>query len=125
MGIFFGACLMIAGCISTQQSFSALPDSALFQEWRHSYEEDTEDLKIYRPSSFNFPLGWGRTGMKIDRDGGFMSYDIAPNDAIVQVPGNWKQISESRLQVTFPSGDKETFILEIEELNSQILKAAK
>ena len=35
------------------------PDPVIYQNWLHSYEEDTDILKIYRPTTFDFPLGWG------------------------------------------------------------------
>lgn len=101
------------------------PDPAIYQKWLHSYEEDTDTLKIYRPSTFDFPLGWGRDGMTIRKDGGFVLHDIAPNDAMVDITGHWKPITDARLEVSFPSSDKETFILQIEELNSKILKIKK
>jgi hypothetical protein len=114
-------------CISPLfcQTSQVLPDTVIFQKWLHSYEEDTGDLKIYRPSTFDFPLGWGRDGMTFTKDGGFLLRDIAPNDTMMQINGHWKATSEIKLEISFPSGEKETFILEIKDINSKILKIMK
>ena len=37
--------------------------------WIHSYEEDTEDVRVYRPRSYDFPLSRGRTGFEIKKNG--------------------------------------------------------
>ena len=110
------------GFINIQQSIQIRPDPAIFQKWLHSYEEDTQGIKIYRPSSFDYPIGWGRHGMKFKDDGTYILYDIAPNDEMVQICGNWKSLSKDQLEITFPAGEKETFILEIKELKPQVLK---
>lgn len=115
---------LLACNIPTKSNLKQL-DPIIFQKWLHSYEEDTKDLKVYRPSSFNFPRGWGRSGMKFDKNGEFILFDIAPNDAIVQVPGKWRQITEDKLAISFPSGEKEDYTIEIKEINSEILKVKK
>lgn len=117
--------LMVTGSTASFQSVPIELDPIIFQKWLHSYEEDTKDIKIYRPSSFNFPRGWGRSGMKIDKNGGFILFDIAPNDAIVQIPGKWHQISDGKLEISFPAGEKDDITIEIEELNTEILKVKK
>ena len=115
---------MLGSCTYSQSRLTRL-DPVIYQKWLHSYEEDTKDLKVYRPSSFDFPRGWGRTGMKFDNNGEFILFDIAPNDAIIQVPGKWHQITEGNLTISFPSGEKEDFIIEIEEITSEIFKVKK
>jgi hypothetical protein len=117
--------LALLGCSATSPSRLKQMDAVIFQKWLHSYEEDTKDMKVYRPSSFDFPRGWGRVAMKFDEKGGFILYDIAPNDAIVQVIGTWRQISDGKLKISFPSAEKEDFMMEVEEINSEILKVRK
>lgn len=117
--------LALLGCVTQTQTSLSQPDEAIFQKWLHAYEEDTKDLKIYRPSSFDFPRGWGRTGMRIEKNGEFILYDIAPNDAIVQVPGRWSQTPDGKLEISFPSGEKEDYTIEIQEINTEILKIRK
>jgi hypothetical protein len=108
--------------ILLHQSSQILPDPAIFQKWIHSYEEDTPGFKVYRPSSFDFPPGWSRKGMEFQQDGDFILYDIAPNDMRVEVQGNWEPMSNNNLKISFPSGKKESYILEIEKLKPNILK---
>jgi hypothetical protein len=117
--------MAVLGCATASQSKINQLDPIIFQKWLHSYEEDTKELKVYRPSSFNFPRGWGRTGIKLDENGGFILYDIAPNDAIVQITGKWHQITESNLGISFASGEKEDYTIEIKEINTEILKIKK
>ena len=107
------------------QANQNLTDTVIFQKWLHSYEEDAGNLKIYRPLTFDFPLGWGRDGMTFTKDGGFVLHDIAPNDTLMQISGHWKATTETRLEISFPSGEKEAFILEIKDLNSKTLKIIK
>ncbi len=114
--------LMSIAFTAFSQSNQKLPDPAIYQKWLHSYEEDTNDLKIYRPSSYDFPLGWGRDGMTIKEDGSFILHDFAPNDTMVQKPGSWKLINETKLEVCFSSGNKKTLMIEIEKINYKILK---
>ena len=38
--------------------------SAIVGTWFHSYEEDTEDAKVYRPKGFAFPPSRGRPGIE-------------------------------------------------------------
>ena len=117
--------VLLVGCASASQSNLAQLDPLIFQEWRHSYEEDDKDLKVYRLASFEFPLGWGRTGMKFEEDGRFLLYDIGANDAMIQVIGNWKQLSTKKLEISFPAGERETYTIDIEQLKSDMLKIKK
>jgi hypothetical protein len=125
----FGAVILLIiallGCTIRTKSNLKEPNPVIFQKWLHSYEEDTKELKVYRPSSFDFPRGWGRSGMKFEESGTFMLFDIAPNDAIVQIPGKWHQISKGKLAISFPSEEKEDYTIEINEINSEILKVKK
>jgi hypothetical protein len=112
---------LLVGFITAYQTVQLKPDHAIFQKWLHSYEEDSANLTAYRPTSFDYPIGWGRAGMKFKEDGCFILYEIAPNDAMVQILGRWKSISKDQLEITFPNGEKETFIIKIKNLNPQKL----
>ena len=110
---------------SVYQSVQISPDPVIFQKWLHSYEEDSPNLTIYRPTSFDYPLGWGRAGMKFKEDGGFILFEFGPNDETIQIVGRWKSSSKDQLEITFPSGEKETFIIKIKQVKPQILKIIK
>ena len=53
------------GFINIRQSIPTRPDKSIFQKWLHSYEEDTQGIKTYRPSSFDYPIGWGQVRHEI------------------------------------------------------------
>ena len=117
----FAVYVPVSGLMAIRQSDQIKPNQEIFQEWLHSYEEDTKELKSYRPSSFDFPLGWGRTGMTFYENGNCMLLEIAPNDTLIHLVGEWKLITEEMIEVSFPSSDKETFFFEIVELSNEIL----
>ena len=102
------------------QAVQFQPDSVIFQKWLYSYEEDSNDLKTYHPTSFDYPVGWGRPGMQFKKDGCITLYELAPNDEQIQIHGTWKSVSKDLLEITFPHGEKEAFIIEINELKPQI-----
>lgn len=108
--------------ILLHQSAQTLPDPAIFQKWMHSYEEDTPGFKIYRPSSYDFPLGWSRKGMEFKEDGNFILHDIDPDDSRVELEGSWELVNGKDVKISFPSGKKESYTLIIEELKPNILK---
>jgi len=59
------------------------------KHWIHSYEEDKDDIKVYHPSTFNFPLSRGRIAFEIEKNGTFIQYGIGPDDTRKKVEGNW------------------------------------
>ncbi len=93
-----------------------------YQKWLHSYEEDTDNHMIYRPSSYDFPLGWTRVGMTFKDKGGFILHDITPDESLVKKLGRWKLIDNTKLEVSLSAGNKETLMIEIEKINCKILK---
>ncbi len=56
----------------------ATPPQEIFKHWIHSHEEDGDDYRIFRPSSYEFPLSRGREGFEIKENGTFIWYRIAP-----------------------------------------------
>lgn len=62
----------------------------LFKHWIHSREEDTESVKVYRPSNYDFPPSRGREGFDLKENGEFVQYGIAPTDRPQTVKGQWK-----------------------------------
>jgi hypothetical protein len=102
-------------------SCASVSQSALINDWRHSYEEDTELLKVYRPSEYDFPIGWGRSGMKIDPKGAFTLFYVAPNDAIGAAEGNW-QLNKNILNINFLDPERPDMTMEIQEVDKTILR---
>lgn len=97
----------------------------LEKTWLHSHEEDKNDTLVYRPNSFDFPPARGRTGFKMDADGTFHQYDIAPTDGLEEHPGRWDMPSEKQLNVTFPNKKSTDFQAEIISMTPDMLKVKK
>lgn len=107
--------------ISALSSCASVSQSSLINDWRHSYEEDTQQFKIYRPVGYEFPLGWGRSGMKIEPNGNFTLFYIAPNDAIATAKGKW-QLHKNIFTVTYIDPERSELSLEIHQVDKTILK---
>jgi hypothetical protein len=72
----------------------------LFQHWRHSREEDSEQGLVYRPHHYKFPRSRGREGFEFKKDGQFTEYVIAPADGYMRIPGVWEH-SDNNLVISF------------------------
>jgi len=97
-------------------------EHTLFRRWAHSFEEDTEDVAVYRPFGFEFPPAFGRDGFDIMRDGGFIRYDIGPADGLVEVPGRWKAKGPNKIVVHFDDPDIEPDTLHIVSCEGDVLR---
>ena len=64
---------------------TAYNEDCIYKHWIHSHEEDTEDKKVYRPSTFEFPPSRGRDGFEIKENGEF----------ILSFPGTYRQVREN------------------------------
>jgi hypothetical protein len=61
----------------------------LVGHWRHSHEEDTRGVMVFRRSGFAFPPSRGRTGYEFAADGTFVEHGIGPTDRPTRTPGHW------------------------------------
>jgi hypothetical protein len=73
----------------------------LFRRWLHSFEEDADDVKVYRPVGFAFPLARGRDGFDIKENGEFVRLDIAPTDGLKEVSGRWELNGFNKLFICY------------------------
>lgn len=97
-------------------------EHTLFRRWVHSFEEDTEDVTVYRPFGFEFPPAFARDGFDISRDGRFIRYDIGPADGLVEVPGRWKAKGRSKIVIHFDDPAVEPDVLHIVSCAEDILR---
>lgn len=97
-------------------------EHALFRRWVHSFEEDTEDVNVYRPFGFDFPPARGRDGFDIKQGGGFIRYDIGPADGLVEVPGRWKAKGPNKIVIDFDDPDIEPDTLHIVSCADDVLR---
>lgn len=73
----------------------------IFKRWKHSFEEDGNGVKVYRPFDATLPPAFGRDGLELSEDGRFVRYDIGPADEVVPVPGHWSARTPEEIDVFF------------------------
>lgn len=103
---------------------SELPKE-LFQKWKHSYEEDTKDVTVYRPVSYELGPARGRNGLTFHEDGTFVKTAPGPTDASQKISGKWELEGKSRISVSFAAQDTPSQTIEIVECHDDILKVRK
>ena len=80
-------------------------EDCVYKYWIHSHEEDTQDKKVYRPSTFEFPQSRGRDGFEIRENGEFILYIMGPTDRPEKIFGNFT-IASNNLNVKLVSIQK-------------------
>ena len=68
---------------------SLFNEECIYKHWIHSYEEDTENKKVYRWSTFEFLPSRGRDGFEIKENGEFILYIMGPTDRPEKIFGKW------------------------------------
>jgi len=82
------------------------PPDALFRRWVHVREEDTPEVRVYRPADRPLPPARGRDGIEFRPDGTFLDHRPGPADATIGSPGRWRTDEAGRrLELTYPTGD--------------------
>jgi hypothetical protein len=96
----------------------------VYEDWARSHEEDTEELEVYRPRSFDFPPSWPRPGFEIRENGEFQEYVPHPLDGGV-VPGRlgrWRAAGSNIIRVRFDDPTAEPRTLRIASVEEGLLK---
>ena len=86
-------------------AMSVYNEECIYKYWIHSYEEDTEDKKVYRPSTFEFPPSRGRDGFEIKENGEFILHITGPTDKPGKILGNFTKDS-NKLNIELASMEK-------------------
>jgi hypothetical protein len=84
-----------------------MPDagSGVTGRWLHSFEEDHDDVLVYRPADHDFPRARGRDGIEFGPDGSFVDWAVGRGDASEAVPGRWRTADAGgALEVTTERG---------------------
>jgi len=121
-------CLSVALLAATCRPGAEATDAPLKQlegTWLHSYEEDDENVQVYRPNTYAFPPARGRTGFAFDRAGLFTQYDIAPTDGLEGRPGTWKMDGDRTILVSLEDKKDPDYRLEIVSLTGDVLKVRR
>lgn len=67
---------------------------ALPGRWVHSHEEDTDELRVYRPGDYPLPPSRGRTSIELRDDGTYSRRAPGPVDAPVETTGRWSRAGD-------------------------------
>ena len=117
----FGASLI--GC-QDKQNKGGHPEE-LIGAWIHSHEDDTEEVKVYRPASYNFPPARGREGFEIKEGGECVYHGIAPADGSTNEPANWSWEDGNALVITPKADGAAEMRMEVVSASSEMLKVKK
>jgi len=100
------------------------PPPELIGTWVHSYEEDTDDMAVYRPASHPLPPARGRRGLEFAADGTVTERPLGHGDAPGTRTGRWTPVATdgSRLALTFSGAERQ---LEVLYVDQEVLKVRK
>jgi hypothetical protein len=92
----------------------------LYQRWYHSYEEDTDEEKVYRPADYAFaPARAARRSFEFQPDGTYVEYRAGPADSAEPRLGRWESAEGDKVRV---SVGEEARTLEIVSQDDRVLK---
>jgi hypothetical protein len=109
----------------------------LINKWMWSREEDKGDgIRVYRPSTYDFPLTRARTGVEFFKNGKFTAYEIGADDKPIQYEGQWIYDKKSKtMEISFKHVDiraglmptttepRKPLVVEIIYLDKDMIKA--
>jgi hypothetical protein len=96
------------------------------KRWIHSREEDANDVQVYRPSDFNFPLSRRpRTAFEISKNGIIIEYGIAPDDTRKPLEGNWTIEGPNTIRIDFIDKSMKSYKMKIISCTSDTLRIKK
>lgn len=125
--IFLVCWVFVAGtCKKNSDAKTMTKNLALLEKtWLHSHEESRGDTMVFRPNTFDFPPSRGRIGFKMDADGTFHQFDIAPTDGLEEHQGRWVMPDEKHLNVTFPDKKSTDFSAQIISMTPEMMKVIR
>jgi len=102
-----------------------IPSKFVDKTWIHSYEEDVDNIQVYRPTTYEFPLSRGRRGFEIKKDGEFIQHGFGPTDKTTKINGNWKNETPNVIKVDFGKEQNKSYKLKILSCDDNILRVEK
>ena len=75
-----------------------VPDE-LKGHWMHSHEEDSGDVRVYRPADYDFPPARGRRGFELRPDGELLLYGPGATDRPEAATGRWSVSASGRVRL--------------------------
>ena len=116
--------LVLSNPGASMEEHKDLPQE-IFKHWVHSHEDDTKDIKVFRPVDYKFPPSRGREGFEFKKNGEFILYRIAPTDGSNKFFGHWKTGGKNKIIVSFETHDIGSYTITIVLCNKDILKIKK
>jgi hypothetical protein len=108
----------------TRVNMSELPKE-IFQNWVHSFEDDSDDITVYRTSKYAFPRARGRAGIGFEPDGTFTDWAIAPADGTNAITGHWRIERPGYVHISFEDKNRAPWILEILSVDPEMLRVRR
>jgi hypothetical protein len=87
---------------------TGVPDE-LMRHWVHSHEEDSGDLRVYRPADHDFPPARGRRGFELRPGGELLLYGPGATDRPEATTGRWSVSGDGGVRL----GDEELEIVSV------------
>lgn len=97
----------------------------IFKSWINSYEENEQDLIVYRLEGFPFPPARFREKLNFKENGEFILTVPGATDVPEEIQGTWESSVKDKILVQFPNSKIEGFILHIILIEEEILKVRK
>ena len=97
----------------------------ILRHWVHSHEEDTQDVRVYRPASYDFPPSRGRMGYQFREDGELIYYGIARTDGTEQSSGRWTIEETSRVRIDVDNERIQPSVLDVVSCDDEMLKVRR
>ena len=101
-----------------------IEQESLFRLWLQSPEEQTDDILVFRPDSYELPRVWGREKMEFKNNGEFIYHQIAPEDGYLVLKGTFEFENEkNELHITYIKGNQHIITnYQLIEVTCNILK---
>ncbi len=103
---------------------SELPNE-IFRIWVHSFEDDTDDVTVYRTTQHAFPPARGRAGLEFQLDGTFINWAIAAADGTNAIRGHWRLARPGHVHISFDDPQHAPWVLEILSVDVEMLKVRR
>jgi hypothetical protein len=88
----------------------------------HSWEDDTEEYRIYKPSHYRFPRSRPRHGIEFKENGEFIYHKIDQTDRIVKVEGFYEITSDDTVLVNFKDEKYKPIRYTVVSISDEVLK---
>lgn len=96
-------------------------DNSIYQSWTHSFEEDSQNQKVYRPAGYSLPPARGREGIEF-RQGGSLTYKaIGPADVPVKHEGTWTMTGKNTMLLRIPGHTRDSVRFQISSVDKDRL----